>query len=104
MSAIVTSPEDEDWYTNSRSWSIILDRAMRDLTSTERDEFVKHAGPIGVNFRFVDEPERPRVARWLLRAVEALAGPEAAEHDWATDANRSHLEEVAVMLRRIAQG
>jgi hypothetical protein len=102
MSAIVTSPEDEDWYINSRGWSIILDRAMRDLTPAERDEFVKHADSIGLNFRFVDEPQRPRVALWLLRAVEALSGPEAAGQGWDDDDNRAHLEELAVMLRQLA--
>jgi hypothetical protein len=101
MSAIVTSPEDEDWYTNSRSWSIILDHAMRELTPAEQDEFSKHAGPIGLNFRFVDEPQRPQVARWLLRAVEALSGPEAAGQGWADDSNRAHLNELAVMLRQL---
>jgi hypothetical protein len=101
MSAIVTSPADEDWYINNRGWSIILDRAMRELTPAERDELAKHAGPIGLNFRFVDEPERPRVAAWLLRAVEALSGPEAAEQGWDDDKNRAHLAELAVMLREL---
>jgi hypothetical protein len=99
MSAIVTSPEDHDWYTNSRSWSIILDQAMRELAPAERDEFVKHAGPIGLNFRFVDEPQRTQVAGWLLRAVEALSGPEAAGQGWDDENNRAHLAELAVMLR-----
>jgi len=102
MSAIVTSPEDEDWFTNSHSWSIIMDRARQEVEAGKHDEFDKHASTIGVNFRFIEPPQRPQVARWLLRAVEALAGPEAAEHGWATEANRAHLEELAVMLRRIA--
>ena len=104
MSAIVTSPEDEDWYINNRGWSIIMERAMRDLDPAEREMFENYAGPIGLNFRSVEPAERPLVARWLLRAVEALAGPEAAEQGWDSDESRAHLEEVAVMVRPIAQG
>jgi hypothetical protein len=41
------------------------------------------------------------VALWLLRAVEALSGPEAAGQGWDDDDNRAHLEELAVMLRQL---
>jgi hypothetical protein len=104
MSAIVTSPEDEDWYINNRGWHILLERAMRDLTPEERDEFEWHAGPIGLNFMMVEPALRRRVALWLLPAVEALGGPEAAEQGWDSPESRARLEELAVMLRRIAAG
>lgn len=101
MSAIVTSPEDEDWYINNRGWSIIMDRAMRDLDPAEREVFENYAGPIGLNFRSVEPAHRPPVARWLLGAVEALSGPEAAEQGWDDENNRAHLDELAVMLRHL---
>lgn len=103
MSAIVTSPEDVDWYVNNRGWHIIRDRARRGVEPGLRDEFEGHVGVIGVDFRFVEPWQRPRVAQWLLTAVEALAGPEAAEHGWDSEADRVHLEEVADMLRRVVR-
>lgn len=74
---------------------------MRELAPAQQDEFVKHAGPIGLNFRFVNEPQSSQVAGWLLRSVEALSGPEAVQHGWDDDTNRAHLQELAVMLRQI---
>lgn len=104
MSAIVTSPEDEDWYINNRGWGIILERAMRELTPAARDDFESHADSIGVNFRLMEPEHHRKVALWLLPAVEALGGPEAAEQGWESADNRAHLAELAAMLRRIAAG
>lgn len=104
MAAIVTSDEDEDWFTNSRGWSIILERAMRDVEPGRHEEFEKYTNPIGIDFTFIDESNRRDVARWLLGAVQALCGPEGDQHGWAGERSRSHLQELATMLRRMADG
>jgi hypothetical protein len=103
VSAIVTSDEDEDWFVNNRGWSIILDCAMRHAEPEKRNDYEKYTNPIGIDFTFIDPPKRPEVAQWLLRAVEALCGPEAAEQGWDTEKDRAHLEELAVMLRRMTR-
>jgi hypothetical protein len=97
MSAIVTDDRDVDWYTNGRSWSIIRERAERDLDPAQLETFREHVDTVGVMFSLIDEPERRDVARWLLRAVESLDNPE-----WDDERNRAHLEELAVMLRAMA--
>jgi hypothetical protein len=104
MSALVVSPDDQDWWINNRGWAILLERAMRDLSPEERDELEWYANSIGVNFPRIEPAQHRKVALWLLPAVEALAGPEAAEQGWESAENRAHLDELAVMLRRIAAG
>ncbi len=103
MSAIVTSDEDVDWFTNSRAWSIILERAMRAVDQTKRAEYEWHANTVGIDCTLIDAKNRPEIAQWLLETVEALSGPEAAEHDWDTEADKKHLQDLAAMLRRMAQ-
>ncbi|GAA0550791.1 hypothetical protein GCM10010172_36210 [Paractinoplanes ferrugineus] len=102
MSAIVTDDRDEDWYTNGRGWSIITERVMKDLDPAQVETFETYASTIGLNFGRIEQPTRGEVARWVLRAVETLAGPEAAEHGWDTDNSRNHLGELVVMLRAMA--
>jgi hypothetical protein len=103
MSAIVTSDEDEDWFTNSRAWSIILERVRRRLSDTDFAEFANHADTIGLNFLLMDAAKRRQVALWLLEPVEDLCGEGGAEEGWDTPSDKAHLGALAVMLRRIAQ-
>ena len=103
MSAIVISDQDEDWFTNSRAWSMIVDRARRRLDSADLGTFDQHVDTIGVDFTGIEVDQRRPVAQWLLAAVEELNGPAAAGQGWDTEANRSHLAELEVMLRRMVQ-
>lgn len=103
MSALVSTPDGRDWYTNNRAWSIILDRFFQEVGPEKRDEFEWYANTVGINFPLMDPEKRPAVAQALLRTAEALAGPEAAEHGWDDDSNRTRLEELAVMLRQMTQ-
>ncbi|KAB8187610.1 hypothetical protein [Microbispora catharanthi] len=99
----MTSDDGVDWFTNSRTWSIILERAMRVVDQAKRTEYARHADKIGIDFTLIDAENRPEIAQWLLETIEALSGPEAAEHGWDTEADKSHLQDLAAMLRRMAQ-
>jgi hypothetical protein len=103
MSAVVVTPDDQDWYTNNQSWTIILDRFFQEVGPEKQDEFEWYADTIGINFSLIDEAKRAPVAQALLRTVEALTGPEAAEHGWDDDTNRIHLGKLAALLRPIIE-
>ena len=101
MSALVTSDEDEDWYTNSRAWSIILEVAMASISPDLRTEYAGHVNSIGVDFTLIDSSKRSEVAHWLLSAVEHLRGPLAIQEGWDTERDLSHLGELSEILRGV---
>jgi hypothetical protein len=101
MSAIVVSDIDENWFTNSYSWSIILDLGMARLDAEKRDEYEWFANTIGMNFTSIDASKRREAAEWLLGVVDDLQGPLGAEYNWDTEKDRSHLAELSTMLRGI---
>jgi hypothetical protein len=102
MSAIVISDEDENWFTNSRAWSILVDRARRRLDGANLEIFDNHVDIIGVDFTCIEANQRRQVAQWLLHPVEELCGSSAAEEGWDTEVSRNHLRALATMLRRMA--
>jgi hypothetical protein len=101
MSAVVTSDENEDWFTNSHTWAIIIERAQDGLTSNDKKEFEEHVNTIGIDFTLIDKEKRRQISRWLLQSVEALCGPAGAEEGWDNEVNKNHLKALAVMLRRM---
>lgn len=103
MSAIVTSDRDEDWFTNSRAWSIILERAAANLDAKQLEEFKQHVNTIGVDFTLVDPLLRPKIALWLIAAVEALHDSGAEEQGWGSKGDQIHLAELISMLRRMVE-
>lgn len=102
MSAIVTSDEDEDWFTNSYTWLTILERAFNALDPELHDKYDAYADSIGADFLLMPVEVRAPVARWLLHTVEELLGPAGAEYGWDKERDREHLGRLADMLRRMA--
>ncbi|GAA1999771.1 hypothetical protein [Catenulispora subtropica] len=102
MSAIVVSDEGDDWFTNSYTWSTILEIAFGAIEQEQRDRYRKYANTIGADFELMPEEVRPEIAGWLLAAIEDLLGPAGAEHGWDKPSDREHLGELAGMLRRMA--
>ena|SRR5581483_3894533 len=100
MSALVTSDEDEDWYTNSRTWSIILERAMAPLDMPARSEYERYANAIGIDFTLIEVSKRAQLASWLLAVIDDLQGPLASVYGWDTGRDRARLRE----LSRIFEG
>lgn len=101
MSALVTSDEDQDWYTNSRTWSIILEYAAAPLDAGTRSELEQYANTIGIDFTLIEVSKRSQLANWLLVAVNELQGPLAAQYGWDTDRDRSHLRELSKILEGV---
>ncbi len=104
MSAIVTSDQGEDWYTNSFTWQTILDRAFSGLDERQADEYRAYANTVGADFELMPARIRPEVARWLLSTVEELLGPAGGEYGWDKPNDQQHLGGLASMLRRMAEG
>ncbi|MFI9787665.1 hypothetical protein ACIHEI_29790 [Kitasatospora sp. NPDC051984] len=99
MSAIVTSEDGEDWFTNSYGWHTICELAMERLAPAVRDEYQRYASSIGVDFSTLDQPKRAEVAGWLLAVVDELRGARAAEFGWDTERDRAHLSKLSDLLR-----
>jgi hypothetical protein len=102
VSAIVTSDEDRNWFTNSLTWLTILEAAMESVEADKREEYEWYADSLGIDFTLIPPLKRVELARWLLPTIERFCGEEGVRHGWASDRDRAHLQDLADMLRHMA--
>lgn len=102
MSAVVAFTGDEPWFTNSRSWSIILDFAMSGMDGPTRDEYEWYLDTVGLDFESVPPTKRAEVSTWFSAVIRDLRDNHSAEHGWATDDDHRHFQELIDKLQREA--
>jgi hypothetical protein len=103
MSAIVVFSEGEPWFTNSHTWSIILDCAMQGLDSIRRDEYEWYIDGVGLDFTSLSREKSVEVASWFIPIIDQFQGDLGVEHGWGNEPDRAHFRDLANRLLKEMQ-